>query len=343
MSARPQDLTITARAPGKIILSGEHAVVYGRPALAMAVNRFVETTISQRTDNKIQFQYVNGKLNHILTLKDLYVLKTKITKRYQNFITGKCFIKDVLRNPLELIQYAFIYLVENLTLTIKNGLKIRVELTLPMGCGMGASAAVILSLMHALVNYFSCSLAVDKYLYFGREIENLPHGRSSGLDLFLSLHGGCYLFVNGNMHKRNMPNIPLTLINTGKPQTSTGECVEKTAKCLQQSDIVDDFTEVAMVMDVALQQGDLVAVQQCVRENHQLLKYIGVVPNKVAKFISAIEGLGAAAKISGAGAVSGDAAGIVLVIGMAMIADVVREYGYEILPIQGELSGLQIV
>jgi mevalonate kinase len=340
---KSQNIVITARAPGKIILSGEHAVVYGKPALAAAVNRFVETTISERSDNKIQFEFMHDKLSHVLTLQELQVLQTEMDKHYQDFIAGKCHIKSVIHNPLELIQYAFIYLVENLSLIIKDGLKIQVQSTLPIGCGMGASAAVILSLMHALVNYFGCALAVEKYLYFGREIENLQHGRSSGLDVFLSLHGGCYFFIDGDMSVRNLPNIPLVLVNTGKPQTSTGECVAAIAKYFQNGEIADDFAEVTTVMDVALQQNNLPAAQQCIRENHQLLKYIGVVPDKVSKFIAAIEELGSAAKISGAGAVSGSKAGIVLVVGEAEVADLAKEYGYEILPVQGEPSGLQII
>lgn len=343
MSAISQNIVITACAPGKIILSGEHAVVYGKPALAAAVNRFVTTTILERPDNKIQFEFINDKLNNVLTLQELQILQTKMDKRYQDFVAGKCHIKNVIHNPLELIQYAFIYLVENLSLTMKNGLRIQVQSTLPIGCGMGASAAVILSLMHALVNYFGCVLAVDKYLYFGREIENLQHGRSSGLDLFLSLHGGCYFFLDGDMSVRNLPNIPLVLVNTGKPQTSTGECVTAIAKYFQNGEIADDFAEVTTVMDVALQQDNLPAVQECIRENHQLLKYIGVVPDKVSKFIAAIEELGSAAKTSGAGAVSGSKAGIVLVVGEAEVVDLAKEYGYEILPVQGEPSGLQII
>lgn len=343
MSAKLQSIAITARAPGKIILSGEHAVVYGKPALAVAVNRFVETTISPHLDHEIEFEFMHDKLSHALTLQELQILRTKMDKRYQDFIAGKCNIKNVIHNPLELIQYAFIYLAENLSLTIKDGLKIQVQSTLPIGCGMGASAAVILSLMHALINCFSCSLVVDKYLHFGREIENLQHGKSSGLDLFLSLHGGCYFFVDGNMSQRNLPNIPLVLVNTGKPQTSTGECVAAIAKYFQNGEIADDFAEVTTVMDLALQQGNLPAVQECIRENHQLLKYIGVVPGKVAKFIAEVEELGSAAKVSGAGAVSGANAGIVLVVGDAAVVDIAKEYGYEILPVQGELSGLQIL
>ena len=341
MNVKLQDLTITARAPGKIILSGEHAVVYGKPALAMAVNHFVTTTISQHVGNDIRFQLLTSKFSH--TLQDLRILKREITERYQNYLHGKCLIKDVLRDPLELIQYAFIYLVDELALTLKNGWQITIKSTLPIGCGMGASAAVILSLLHVLVSYCSCSLPVDKYLYFGKEIENLAHGRSSGLDIFLTLHGGCYLFSNGDVHRRSMPSIPLVLVNTGRPRTSTGECVTAIAECFQHSGIADDFTEVAMVMDIALQQGNLSAVQQCMRVNHKLLQYIGVVPSRVARFIAEIEKLGNAAKISGAGAVSGDHAGIVLVLGTAPILDVVQKYGYETLPIVGELGGVRII
>lgn len=335
--------SIVARAPGKIILSGEHAVVYGRPALGVAVNRFIDVTISEISSNKIQFELINTKINHELTLQELQILQAKISKRYQDFNFGHCNIESVICGPLDLIQYAFIYLVEKLFLTIKSGLKIQVQLNLPIGCGMGASAAIILGLMHALVNYAGSTLTLDKYLYFGREIENLQHGKSSGLDLFLSLYGGCFYFIDGNASVRNMPNIPLILVNTGKPQTSTGECISAVAKYFQESDIADDFTEVTTVMDLALQQNNVPAVKQCIRENHQLLRYIGVVPDRVASFITAVEELGNAAKISGAGAVNGLDAGIVLVVGDATIQHLVNEYGYEMLPIQGEERGLQII
>lgn len=341
---------VIARVPGKIILSGEHAVVYGKQALATAVNKFVETSIfkcSEHSNNKIYFEFINNNsgsaLASVLTLQDLIILRADVDKRYQDFINNKCSIKNVIRSPLELVQYEFIYLAQNLCAIIKNDIKIQIKLAMPAGCGMGASAAVILSLMHALVNYFSCSITTDKYLYFGREIENLQHGKSSGLDLFLSLNGGCYFFADGSMARRNMPNIPLVLVNTGKPQTSTGECVAAVAKYFQDNNIADDFSCVTVEMDKALQQNNLQAIQQCIHENHKLLNYIGVVPNKVAEFITAISKLCSAAKISGAGAVSGSNAGIVLVVGETPITEIAKEYGYEILAVQEESHGLQII
>ncbi len=338
-----QSYAVTARAPGKIILSGEHAVVYGRPAIALAIDRYATTTITPQSGYGIWFEFLNDELKHVATMEELQDLKTQISKRYRKFTVGKCQIRDVIRNPLELIQYTFIYLVEHLSLATKGGLKIQIELTLPIGCGMGASASVILSVMHALINYCGQTLTVDKYLYFGREIENLQHGRSSGLDLFLSLHGGCYFFNAGNANKRSLPNLPFVLVNTGKAETSTGECVESVAKHLQDGVLADEFSNTALAFDLALRQHNLAMVKECVRRNHELLLAIEVVPKRVADFIAAVEVRGNVAKVSGAGAISGDSAGVVLVVGEAEISDLVAEYGYTTLSVNGESSGVCLI
>ncbi len=338
-----QNHVVTASAPGKIIFSGEHSVVYGRPAIALAISRFATTTITAESGHGIWFHFLNDNLKHVATMKELQSLRVQISKRYRKFIVGKYQIKDVIGNPLELIQYAFIYLVENLLLTPRGGLKIQVDLSLPIGCGMGASAAVILSLMHALVNYCGYALTVDKYLYFGREIENLQHGHSSGLDLFLSLNGGCYFFGTGEVSPRNLPRVPFVLVNTGKSETSTGECVEKAAKYLQNSAFADEFSRVTCACDLALQQNNLAVVKQCVSRNHELLLDIAVVPTRVADFITEVTARGNAAKVSGAGAVSGNNAGIVLVVGEVEISDIVAKYGYTILPVHGESRGVRLI
>jgi mevalonate kinase len=54
------DNTVTACAPGKIILSGEHAVVYGSPVLAMAVNCSITVSITPGLGNNIYFKFVDS-------------------------------------------------------------------------------------------------------------------------------------------------------------------------------------------------------------------------------------------------------------------------------------------
>jgi mevalonate kinase len=329
--------------PGKIILSGEHAVVYGMPALGMAVNRFVTTSISEESGCDICFEFLNNGLKCITNLQELILLKNRITEQYRKFIYGKCEIKEVLKGPLELIQYTFIHLVENLFLIMDKGIKIQIDLNLPNGCGMGVSSALILSLIHGLTNYFNHPLEIDRYLCLGKEIENLQHGHSSGLDLFLSLHGGCHFFVDGKARQRNLPNIPLILVNTGKSEVSTGECVEMVAKYLRNGNLATSFREITCKIDLALQQGDFTLLIDNIHINHELLCRIGVVPRKVANFITEIEGRGNVGKISGAGAIKGDHAGIVLVIGDKTIADIVTSYGYTILATTGENYGLRLI
>lgn len=338
-----EDVVVTTKAPGKIIISGEHSVVYGAPALAMAVNLFSKTTITKQQGHGIWFEFLNENFKTIVTVEKLKNLKKEILKRYRKFLNGKISIKKVLSNTLELVQYTFIYLTENLYLPIDHGLKIQITQDLPPGCGMGASSSVILSVMHALANYFQTELTQDKYLYFGKEIENLQHGRSSGLDLFLSLTGGCHFFQNGKANRRNLLNLPFTLINTGNPESSTGECVEKAAKYMQDKKTINKFSKVTEAIDNSIQKSNLEKLILNVKANHKLLKDVGVVPKKVSDFVNEIEKEGNAAKISGAGSVEGDKAGIVLVIGENDISNILKKYNYEILSAKGEEKGLTII
>lgn len=321
---------INAYAPGKIILSGEHAVVYGGPVLAMAVNYSIIISIAPSLDNNIYFEFVDSIIK--TTLSELKLLRMQIDLYDKKF-----------KLNYDLIQYAFVFILENLNLKPENGLRITVKSTIPIGSGMGSSAAMILSLMHAMVKYFNCDISSDKYLEFGRSIENLQHGKSSGTDLFLSLHGGCYFSFESKFQKRDLPKAPLFLVNTKKPQSSTGDCVAKVAKFFHGSGIVNDFAVITTELDQAFRQNNLLKIQECIHENHKLLNYIGVVPERVFSFIKKIEELGNAAKISGAGAVSGQNAGMVLVAGEADFSDLAKQYDYEVMSLIGEDNGARII
>lgn len=324
-------MIITARAPAKLILSGEHAVVYGQPALAMTVNKYACTSIKSHPSNDLIFNFVNLDERQTVSLNKLFAFKKEIER------------KKTLKHSYELLQYAFSYFVERLTIAVEHGLEIIINSSIPVGCGMGSSAATIISMLHAVAGYFKRQLDLDQYVALGKEVENLQHGLSSGLDLFLSSHGGYYFWEKGKATKKSMLNLPVILVNSGKPITPTGECVSQVKVIFNSSSIADDFAEVTTSMDLAIKDNNLYAVQQCVRENHQLLKHIGVVPEKVAEFIYEVEARGAAAKISGAGAVEGEHAGIILIVGKIDLTDLAEKYGYEILPVHGESHGVTFV
>jgi len=280
-----------------------------------------------------------------MKISSLNSLKDKIKKKYQKFISGHASIKTVLQKPVELAQVAFSLFFEALNIKLTQGISIQVESNIPIGCGMGSSAATILSIVHAMAAHLKVDLSNEMFMRLGREAENLQHGFSSGLDLQASLHGGCVYLEAGLVQQRALPKLTLYLINTGTPLSTTGECVAFAAKSFKDADISRAFGEVTSSMDHALQLNKPVQVMECISKNHQLLVRIGVVPTRVQAFIAEIEAIGGAAKVCGAGAVKGESAGMVaaLIEDLAALTQIADCYGYEILPITGDARGVHVI
>jgi len=336
---------LKVHAPGKLILSGEHAVVYGKPALAMAVNRYVTASAAPQLLPLVSFDLSDLAYEHGLTFMALNRLKSRIKQNYQRFISGDFKIRDVLQRPVELAQFAFSLFLETLNLKLTQGIKIRVQSDIPIGCGMGSSAATVLSIVHAIAHHLQVELSAEIFFRLGLEAENMQHGYSSGLDLQVSLHGGCVLVKNGQIHQRPLPNLPMYLVNTGVPKTTTGECVTHATPYFKESTIGDDFAAVTEAMDKGLQAKNFEEIKQTLQANHELLVKIDVVPQTVQRFIRDVEKNKGAAKICGAGAVAGEKAGIVLVMteNVEVLAELCTQYHYPILPITGEARGVHVV
>lgn len=333
-------------APGKLILSGEHAVVYGKPALAMAINRYVTATTIPQKSNLISFDLSDLKYEGGLTLTSLEQLKNRIKDKYHRFVHGDFKIREVLQKPFELAQFALSLCLEMLNVKLTQGVQIHVKSTIPIGCGMGSSAATILSIIHAITHHLGVNLSPETFLRLGLEAENMQHGTSSGLDLKLSMYGGCRYLKNKQVFSRSVPRLPMYLVNTGTPSTSTGECVAAAAPFFATSNIGDDFAAVTEAMDLALNPLSLsLNLKQAIRENHKLLVRIGVVPDPVQQFIAKIEQAGGGAKICGSGAVAGNSAGVVLIVidDEFALKKLCEQYRYEILPIAGESRGVHVI
>jgi mevalonate kinase len=330
-------------APGKLILSGEHAVVYGHPALAMAVNRYVRATITEERGQEFLFHLADLSHHSHLNIQALRHLKKRIKSKYHRFIRGEYRVQDVLQKPFELAQFALSMLIESLNPSSSQSMKIHLQSDIPIGCGMGSSAATILSIICAVSNYLQLPLSKELLFKLALEAENMQHGHSSGLDLRVILQGGC-LYVEGDkVETRCIPHLSMHLINTGTPQTSTGECVNEVAKYFASSkELGNDFRAVTNMMDDALQKSSLYHFKEAVCLNHKLLVKIGVVPDKVQRFISAVEALKGCAKVCGAGAIGGDTAGILLVIAEddLSLTSLCKQFNYDLIPILSEQRGI---
>lgn len=332
-----------AIAPGKLILSGEHAAVYGRPALAMAIDRCAQSVIGPSLSDLVSFNLLDLKTTDSFTLRALGELKARLHRNYQLFQGGDLTIRDVLHKPVELFEFAFITLLDGLHLKFSGGLDIQTHSNIPIGCGLGSSAATILSLLRAIGHYFRVEFRPDWVLKYSMEAEKLQHGFPSGVDSYISLNGGCALFQDGQATALPLPRLRLYLVNTGAPAATTGECVVEVKRRFEHDPIWNDFESITRALEQALRADDRGEIRRMIRENSRLLDRIGVVPAKVRQFIADLEAEGAVAKVCGAGSVLGDNAGIVLVIADRPPAALCQRYGYDLSTVRGDPLGARIV
>lgn len=333
------------RVPGKLILSGEHAVVYGAPALAMAVNRYVVATATPQRLPIISFDLSDLSYQCGLSLTALRHLRDRIYQEYDRFRRGDGRIRDVLRKSHELAQFVFTFFLESVKRRQVKGVRIHLESDIPVGCGMGSSAATILGVSYALAHFLQMDVQPEFYLKLGLEAENMQHGRSSGLDLKVCMRGGCMLVDGDGLHDRNISTLPLYLVNTGVPETSTGECVERVAHHFTDTGLLNAFSDVTRALDAALVRNDFLEVASSIKANQCLLARIGVVPKCVQAFIDDVEQNGGSAKVCGAGAVSGARGGMVLVATQALdvIQAIVARHRFTMQPVMGEARGVHYI
>lgn len=335
--------TLTVKTPAKLILCGEHAVIYGCPALAIAVNLYTQTTVKWSSPLHFSFNLPGLDFRQKITLEALKRLKLNLNKQYEKFDSGDISIREVLKHPFELTLYSTVSVLEKIKHKLPMGVSIHTESEIPMGCGMGSSAANVVSVIHALSEFLNIDFELDDYIRLGIKSENLQHGYSSGLDVHMVYHGGCIYYRPGQFETREIPQFPMQLINTGKPASSTGECVTHTAAHFKDDSLGPKFTRITNEMMQALKENNLGKIANLVRENHRLLVSLGVVPTTVQDFIAEIEAQNMAAKICGAGAVSGENAGVVMVVGEKDISELAKKYGYSITPIQADTRGSHVV
>lgn len=311
--------TLCARAPGKIILSGEHAVVYGADALAAAVKEYTTVTflpVSQsRTINTI-FSGISTGVTY--PINALSKLKHHLDERFEQFTQGELPVQNILTHPNDLVMYTLMSLLQQLPSreTLKqfapNSGVLRSDSTLPTGAGMGSSASAIAATLVLYEDILKKPLTAKQRFEMVRFCERLQHGGGSAIDAAAVTYGGI------NRVREHIPErVSITLDNhwywlhTGKPGATTGECVQFVRKHYGNDRLLwQEFIAVTQAFEAALQQQR--CPMDCLKENHRLLKRIGVVPRQAAELIAHIEQRGGAAKISGAGSVNGNKSGLVL-------------------------------
>jgi mevalonate kinase len=296
-----------AQAPGKLILSGEHSVIYGAPALATAVSQSVTVSFTETAQDSLRIKASSASSN-VIPLPELPTLIATLNDRYEHFLRGDCAIGQLLNSPSDLLFYTLAHA------GIKCSGDILINSSIPIGAGMGSSAAVIAALWVLAKKVMAEPCTKQQVFEQVRFCERLQHGRGSAIDAAAVTFGGCV-----RVQREKVAQMPITLDehwyiwNSGTPFNTTGETVAAVRAEFAQSEIWAQFSTVTEALESALLSDNRTDILQLIKANQNLLEQIGVVPAKVSNLIHQIEQCGGAAKICGAGALRGDAGGQVLI------------------------------
>ncbi len=300
----------TACAPGKIILSGEHSVVHGSPALALAVDRHMR--IHYRPDRLPRLSWHAQERTHVLGLDKLANLRRRLDSHFERYLRGELPITRILQKPAELAFYAVDMARVLSGLDVRPQGSLSIDSDIPIGAGMGSSAALIA----ALLKLFGHIDDRDELIRQVRHCERLQHGRGSIIDAATVCTGGLVRVENDQVEALTLPEQGLGggfyWLFTGTPASSTGACVDQVRRNFTGSPIWDEFTATTQAFEAALMSGE--SLVEPVRQNHRLLTRIGVVPAPLQRLAEQVEQAGGAAKVCGAGAVSGDQGGLMLLL-----------------------------
>ncbi len=270
-----------ASAPGKVILLGEHAVVYGRPAIAVPVAQVRATATVEPVPPGSGLTLVASDLDRTVHLAEA-----------------------TPDDPLAAIAFQFLAHVDLDDLDAC----VTVTSTIPIAGGMGSGAAVSASIVRALASFAGAELSLSEISRLVFEVEKLHHGTPSGIDNTVVVYERPVYFVRDKPIETFAVREPLHLLvaDSGIP-SPTRKVVGMVRKGWQAEPVRYDFLfdQIGDLVEEArnaIEDGDLYTLGALMDQNQDLLQEMGVSAPQLDDLVEAARAAGAlGAKLSGAG------------------------------------------
>jgi mevalonate kinase len=315
-------------APAKIILFGEHFVVYNKPAILASVTKRIKVaahlnnskTINIKSDLGIEASYKESDFNIIKGANDS---QTILYPLYES-------ARSVLSERHQIL-----------------GLDILVNSEFSYGLGLGSSAAscvatvaAVDSLFHKPDKQYVCDKAIKS--------ERLIHNNSSGADCYISTFGGLIYYIKNTGFNKIYCRKDLSLLigNTGI-RHSTGALVSSVKKFKDEnSSLFNNLSRRAenICRDAftAITKGDERKLGELMRENHTLLQQIGVSHDKIDYLVNVcVENGALGAKLTGAGG-GGIMIALVPQEEKLKLISIIEKNGCECMAVEIDFNGLML-
>ncbi len=269
----------TASASGKIILFGEHAVVYNRPAIAVPVAQVQATVMIEPRDR--------GLIIHALD-----------TGRTLDYAQA-----DPLDPLAAIVRVTLAHLgrpAPDCALTIRSAI--------PIASGLGSGAAVSAASVRALAAWFEVPIDAETVSRLSYEVEKLHHGTPSGIDNTVIAYNQPVYYVRGEPIQTFSVKQPFTVAIGNTGIASPTKIAVGDVRTGWQADRAryeawfDEIGAIAREARIAIENGAVDRLGPLMDQNQLLLEKIGVSSAELERLIGAAKGAGAAgAKLVGGG------------------------------------------
>jgi hydroxymethylglutaryl-CoA reductase len=278
------DEVATEAGYGKIIVLGEHAVVYGRHAIAAPI------PLTIRAEVKPQHEHI-----------DLVIPRWGVEMR--------------LSEPEGCISslHASITLITQRLGVEQRGMRVEVFPRVPRANGLGASAALAVAVIRAVARCFAITISEREISNLAFDCEKIAHGTPSGIDNTLATFGRPILFrkdhANARPEIRDLATprpIPI-IIGLSGTATLTMQTVGNVRSAWQKNPrryetIFSQIDELALAGVEALKRGDIAELGELMNIDHGLLNALQVSSWEIEELVEIARHNGAlGAKLTGGG------------------------------------------
>ncbi|WP_254530763.1 mevalonate kinase [Natrinema gelatinilyticum] len=282
-------------APGKVYLFGEHAVVYGEPAVPCAIERRARVGVQRRDDGKLRVHSKDLSLNGFTVEYD------GSTSNGPDIDVSESLISAAMGYVDHAIEQ-----VRDATDEDEVGFDVTIESDIPLGAGLGSSAAVVVAAIDAATRELGVTLETDELAERAYRTEyQVQDGQASRADTFCSATGGAVRVEGEDCRSLDAPDLPIVIGFDGGAG-DTGKLVAGVRDLRNEYDFAADTVEaigdVVRNGEDALANGDIDELGRLMDFNHGLLSALGVSSRSLDTMVWAARDAGArGAKLTGAG------------------------------------------
>ncbi|ELY86066.1 mevalonate kinase [Natrinema altunense] len=282
-------------APGKVYLLGEHAVVYGEPTVLCAIEQRARVGVQRRDDGKLR---VNAE---DLSLDGFTVEYDGTADEGPDIDVSESLLDAAMGYVDGAIEQ-----VRDVTGNDEVGFDVTIESDIPLGAGLGSSAAVVVAAIDAATRELGITLETDELAERAYQTEyQVQNGQASRADTFCSATGGAVRVEGDDCRSLAAPDLPIVIGFDGGAG-DTGQLVAGVRSLRDEygfaADTIEAIGDVVRNGEAALADGDLEELGRLMNFNHGLLSALGVSSRSLDTMVWAARDAGAyGAKLIGAG------------------------------------------